>query len=506
MLMDTVFWRIIHQFVIQHEYRILHISETQKEVWLESLRNKDAPIIRLLRYDLDWAMWLKRDIEKTTFQVEQFRKQLFKRDLQAVSIYVSTYPPVDDWEPLMEREGNKEKVDVAPIILHNQNIQEATKKVSDVTKKPIMIQEDMVLDDLALEHLKQSVVSVANNRIKRERDVFQYGKPFFTYIFIAVQVIFFLLLEMNGGSQNIQTLIDYGAKYNPLIIDGEWWRFFTPIVLHIGLLHLVMNTLALYYIGSAVERIYGSARFLFMYLFAGFTGSVASFIFTPSVSAGASGAIFGCFGALLFVGIVMPKLFLRTMGMNILVIVGINLSLGFIIPGIDNAGHIGGLVGGFLAASIVSLPRQKKSVRQLLTVLVTAAIVFYGLQIGYTNNAEDPLVVATQVQQLIENEQLEEAYEKLALLEGQENLPAEIYFYFSYIEIKQGELQLARENLEKAIAIQPRFHEAHYNLSLVYIELDELELALASVENAIEIENVESYTRVREELIRMLGE
>lgn len=116
----------------------------------------------------------------------------------------------------------------------------------------------------------------------------------------------------------------------------------TPIVLHIGLLHLLMNTLALFYLGSAVERVYGNIRFLFIYLAAGFGGTLASFIFSPTLSAGASGAIFGCFGALLYFGLIYPSLFFRTMGFNILVVLGINLAFGFTIPGIDNAGHIGG--------------------------------------------------------------------------------------------------------------------------------------------------------------------
>src|SRR5690606_2824550 len=133
-------------------------------------------------------------------------------------------------------------------------------------------------------------------------------------------------------------------KFNPLILEGEWWRFITPIFIHIGFLHLMMNTLALFYISGIVERIFGSIRFFIIYILAGISGTVASFIFNTHISAGASGAIFGCFGALLYFGYRHPNLFFRTMGVNVFFILGLNLAFGFTVSGVDNAGHIGGLI------------------------------------------------------------------------------------------------------------------------------------------------------------------
>ena len=89
-------------------------------------------------------------------------------------------------------------------------------------------------------------------------------------------------------------------------------------------------------------------------------GSFASLLFSPNISAGASGAIFGLFGALLYFGVTYPKLFFRTMGTNIFFVIGINLVFGFSFSGIDNAGHIGGLIGGFIGAAIAHFPRKKK--------------------------------------------------------------------------------------------------------------------------------------------------
>ncbi|MEX2103787.1 MAG: rhomboid family intramembrane serine protease, partial [Bacilli bacterium] len=175
-----------------------------------------------------------------------------------------------------------------------------------------------------------------------------------------------------------------GAKYNPLIQDEQYWRLLTPIFLHIGFPHLLFNSMALYFIGPAVERIYGGFRFIFIFLLAGVMGSLASFAFTPNLSAGASGAIFGCFGALLFFGQKHRALFFQTMGKDILFFLGLNLMLGFIFPGIDNFGHIGGLLGGYLAATTVGIPKEKyaiivRMVFILALIIIMAAMFTVGM-------------------------------------------------------------------------------------------------------------------------------
>ena len=190
-------------------------------------------------------------------------------------------------------------------------------------------------------------------------------------------------MELFGSSRNTFILILFGAKYTPLILEGQWWRLITPMFLHIGIIHLLMNSMALYFLGTTVERIFGRFRFLFIFLLAGFMGNVASFVFSPqSISAGASGGIFGLFGALLFFRLVHPRPFFRTMGANIITLVGINLLIGFL-PGIDFAGHLGGLVGGFLAAAIVSLPREKNFPRQIIAFIATLLITIFGLYFGF---------------------------------------------------------------------------------------------------------------------------
>lgn len=182
----------------------------------------------------------------------------------------------------------------------------------------------------------------------------------FTRALLIFNVLVYIVVTLaadNGlfsaaiGGADIRTLIDFGAKFNPAILDGEYWRFLTPVFLHIGLIHLLFNQYALSIIGRQVERLFGPGRFLTIYLLSGIGGSIASFATSPAVAAGASGAIFGIIGTLAAF-FVRNREILGDMGRqqlrSLLGLIAINLFLGASIPGIDNAGHMGGLVIGTL--------------------------------------------------------------------------------------------------------------------------------------------------------------
>ncbi len=172
------------------------------------------------------------------------------------------------------------------------------------------------------------------------------------YTIIGVTVVVYLMQSLSqlilGGDYPAAV----GAKVNELIRLGQYWRFFTPMLLHGSLLHIGFNMYALLIIGRGLERYYGSRRFILLYLIAGFAGNVVSFAFSPKPSLGASTAVFGLVTAQAV--FVYRNRFLfganaRAILMNILMIVAINLFLG-LSPGIDNWGHLGGLLGGLAFA------------------------------------------------------------------------------------------------------------------------------------------------------------
>ena len=187
-------------------------------------------------------------------------------------------------------------------------------------------------------------------------------RPTYTYIFFGLNIAVFLLMALAGGSGNEPTLMAFGVKSNPEIARGQWWRFVTPIFIHIGLLHLFFNSYALWIVGPQVEKLYGGARFVILYVLTGVAGVYGSYAYhLYTISAGASGAIFGLFGVLLVFGLrypsAIPPFFKRAVGTGVLPVIVINLIIGFTIPQVDNSAHIGGLLAGAALAAII--PFQK---------------------------------------------------------------------------------------------------------------------------------------------------
>lgn len=189
-------------------------------------------------------------------------------------------------------------------------------------------------------------------------------RVYLTQILVGINVVVFLGMVVSGVSPMSPTtdgLLHWGANYAPRIGAGQWWRLFTAMFVHIGAIHIVMNMMVLWNIGRFIERMAGNAGFLALYLFAGLTGSVASVLWSPYVvSAGASGAIFGLYGALLAFLVrgrgSMPGELLAQHQKSALVFLGYNLLFGLSQKGIDMAAHLGGLAGGFAGGLLIGHP------------------------------------------------------------------------------------------------------------------------------------------------------
>ena len=198
--------------------------------------------------------------------------------------------------------------------------------------------------------------------IEQRRFFIPVSQPRLTWVVLGINVVMFLIRVFYGllqfGNWNLlsnllSTLILFGAKVNELIAQGEFWRLLTATVLHADILHLLFNLYALIALGYNVERYFGHGRFLLIYLISGLWGSFASFATSPEISVGASGAVFGLAGATAVYFWRYRENFGaegRAILQNVLMVIGLNLVFGFTNAQIDNAGHIGGLLGGALVA------------------------------------------------------------------------------------------------------------------------------------------------------------
>ncbi|HMB27452.1 MAG TPA: rhomboid family intramembrane serine protease [Blastocatellia bacterium] len=239
----------------------------------------------------------------------------------------------------------------------------------------------------------QSVVAEEQERVERRyaRALFSRATPV-TYALLAANVgVFLLMAIVSGGSEDTDTLIAFGAKTNRLLQSGEWFRLITPIFIHAGLLHLLLNSYALWVVGTQVEKLYGSARFLLIYLLSG-VGGVAGSYFGQIIlqkpydlpSVGASGAIFGLFGVLAVFGFryrrELPPAIRRAMTAGVLPVIAVNLIIGFSIRFIDNSAHIGGLLTGAALTLIVPYiapGREGVSKAGLLIIALCLAVIVY---------------------------------------------------------------------------------------------------------------------------------
>lgn len=180
-----------------------------------------------------------------------------------------------------------------------------------------------------------------------------------TISLLIIQVIVFIAMTVLGGSTNSAVLIEFGARVTPLLQAGQWWRLITPVFIHIGIAHLAINSITLYFLGMYIEELFGHWRMLVIYLLSAISGNLASAIFLPNtISAGASTALFGLFGAFLMLGdSFRTNPAIRQLSRQFLILVALNVVMDLALPGIDISGHLGGLLGGFLVAYVVGAPR-----------------------------------------------------------------------------------------------------------------------------------------------------
>jgi len=207
-------------------------------------------------------------------------------------------------------------------------------------------------------------------------------------ILLVNAIVFLWMVALEPSSlwvPNIDFVRQFGSKSLSDIALGQYWRFVTPIFVHIGIIHFTFNAMALYYIGYQIEYILGGRWFLILYLISGFMGNLSSCTFSLSPSAGASGALFGLLGAGFRLERLVSDTFdrqgerLRPRKRIYSAMVITNIVLGLVIPVIDNAAHIGGLVTGWflMEALLRSRPNRLRARKPVIAYVIYAAMALF---------------------------------------------------------------------------------------------------------------------------------
>jgi len=284
-----------------------------------------------------------------------------------------------------------------------------------------------------------------------------------------------IIILVHLSSLFFPNLLDYGSMDPLYIWEGQYYRLVTCIFLHGGLLHIAFNSYALWILGSIMERVLGRRFYIWVFFLSGLSGSLASLMFVKGISVGASGAIFGLIGSGLVIEYRMKGL-KQSVFLSLAII---NIVLGFIIPHIDNAGHIGGLIGGGLVTLFIVNQKTSFLTKSVAQKIYIGAIVGYILCFLYAFNPslhKERMYIllyfksqAKSITDLNNFERLMNFYDSYFDTEEWENQYFRLKAIFHW---KLGRKKRAIEFLEKALISSPEDQSLYTALYQMYLELN----------------------------------
>lgn len=360
---DEIVMRLVHYFITEENYQPIIVNGVKNEIWLENL-NANYKVIRINSNYIHNEEQLKFD----NFKIKNVTKQIKKKTLSFKLKTLNILLDLNDNIPLKEDKLiDNYKVDSLKDIRQDDNLAGLFPKLKTMTLKKTDDVENFI-------KLTNDINEKSEADNKEYERIFKPKRIVITNILVVLNIIMFALTMTIPKLANM-FILDPNAVRN-----GEVYRLLTSIFMHASILHLVFNMYALSIIGKQVETFLGKSKFLLVYLFSGLTGSLLSCAITNSYSLGASGAIFGLMGSLLYFGY-HYRLYLGSVLLGQIVpVIVINLVIGYITPSIDNAAHIGGLVGGLFISMALGVNKddeRSSKVNGIITSLILLLFLIY---------------------------------------------------------------------------------------------------------------------------------
>ena len=366
---DLVSMKLLHYFITKKNYTPIVVQGVENEIWLENL-DSEYKVIRIVNSYIHNDEQLDFDVFKTKRMVKKIKKKTFSLNIKTLSILTDVGENVD---------RNKTFPNVDIIYYEDENKIVKNKIIKDVfpdLKNNLEYTEDglqlffKITDDINKKNRKDAMETDA---------ILEPKRPYITIGIIVSLVIVYLY----GLLTDYNVLVYNYGIYRDFIRNGEIYRLLTGAFIHVDLVHLLCNCYALFIIGSMTEGYYGKKKFIAIYLLSAITGSLLSIAMSSGFSIGASGAIFGLLGAILYFGYHYRVYFGSVILGRIIPVIIINLAIGFLVSGIDNFAHIGGLIGGFLISKALGINSKDKKSDKIngivLTVIYVGFLVFLGI-------------------------------------------------------------------------------------------------------------------------------
>ena len=366
---DVIVMNLVHYFVTEKNYNPVVVHGINDEIWLENM-DSEYKIVRIVsRY-----IHNNEQLDFNKFRSLQITKKLKLKTLSLKMNVLSIYIDYGDNVTKTVQEDSK-----------NKNLEIFIKSLDDLKDNPAVLKvfpditTKTYYDEKGIELLFKITddINGTNERKNAKMEkIFSTKKPIVTFGIILICIIMFIL---SGGGYNTYKLVAYGANFSALVRNGEVYRLVSYMFLHAGILHIVLNMYSLFIVGPRVEDFFGKWKYLLIYLFSGICGGLLSIGLTPNtVSVGASGAIFGLFGALIYFGYSYRGYIGAIVRSQVLPVVIYNLLMGLFIPGIDMWGHVGGLIGGILTANMLGTIENKKyNVSNIILFVIYFAFLIY---------------------------------------------------------------------------------------------------------------------------------
>lgn len=376
---NVITMKLLHYFITEKNYNPIILQGVDNEIWLENL-NSDCEVVRIVSGYIHNDEQFDFDVFKTKRILKKIKKKTFTFNLNVLSIFL-------DMGENIKEELNKD----SHLMCVKVNDEADIKKSSIIKKVFPDLSDKMKFSEKGLE-LFMKITGDINKHNKEDasklESVFKSKVPYITYFLIAVNVIFYVV-PMLLGSDVYQYIIDAYCIHGPSIRAGQYYRLLTGIFLHGNIVHLLFNCYALYVLGGQIESFFGKFKYIIIYLFSGLTGSLLSITLSGNVgSIGASGAIFGLMGALLYFGYHYRVYLGNVVKSQIVPLILLNLAIGFISSGIDNWGHIGGLIGGIVITMALGVKEKSSNFEKINGWIICTIFLIFLMFMGFVMAAK----------------------------------------------------------------------------------------------------------------------
>lgn len=377
---DVLVMKLLHYFITDKNYNPIVLHGAKNEIWLENLES-DYPIVRIVTDYIHNDEQFQFDLFKTKSILKKIKKKTISLNMDILSFYLNLGNNVH----AIENNQVFSNISCVPIY---ENMNELSKNQIVLESFPDILKRTTFKEkgtELFLK-LTKDITKKSERDAMEAEDVFKMKTPVVTRTIIFINVLLFIAMYIFGnGSTDSYTLLSFGANLGELVRQGEIYRLLTSAFLHIGVMHLLVNCYSLYVIGPQIESFFGKWKFLAIYLMSAICGSLLSISFGSSlkISAGASGAIFGLLGALLYFGYHYRVYLGGVLRSQIIPIILLNLVVGMMSPGIDNAAHIGGLIAGVFSAMALGVKYKSTKMDRINGWLVSMIFIGFLIYLGF---------------------------------------------------------------------------------------------------------------------------